>query len=276
MPARGGLKPIRRTNLSQSIVDQVIDLISRGVYKPGDKLPTERELTEMLGVGRSSIREAFQALAMMGVIEIRPSQGTFVKGPTPGLLIHPNILSPLTDRQVTEDLLEARTVLEPIVAALAAERASEADIAEMQDHLDRCRQALASREPVYELSAGFHLLVARASHNAVFESFIRPIMGLLAARGARIEGHEGFNRWELASHWEICGAIAARDPARAKAAMKEHLKRSADAYLALDTAAQPEPDHPAQPHRRPDPDGRPEPHSRPEPHDRPEQQKGDA
>jgi DNA-binding FadR family transcriptional regulator len=225
------VEPISRTNISKSIVDQVVDLIAGGHYRPGERLPSERELMETLGVGRSSIREAFQALAIMGLIDIRPGQGTFVRDITTDVIIRRNIFAPLINPEVTGELVEARIAVEPTIAALAARRHTEDELSAIDDVLSQCDRAIATGEPVYSHSASFHLLVARASHNTVFVRFMETLINLMAARGSRIEEHADFVRWELLSHREVRDAVALRDSDAARRLMEEHIVQSSRWYL---------------------------------------------
>ncbi|MBN1883723.1 MAG: FadR family transcriptional regulator [Deltaproteobacteria bacterium] len=225
------MEPISRTNISKSIVDQVVDLIASGEYRPGQRLPSERELMETLGVGRSSIREAFQALAIMGLIDIRPGQGTFVREITTDVIIRSNVFAPLLTPEATGELVEARLAVEPTIAALAAQRHTEEELSAVDDILSHCERALASGEPVYSLSASFHLLIARASHNTVFIRFMETLATLMAARGARIEEHTDFIHWELESHRTVRDAVAARDGDAARKVMEEHIIESSRFYF---------------------------------------------
>jgi GntR family transcriptional regulator, transcriptional repressor for pyruvate dehydrogenase complex len=230
------MEQVVKTNISEAIVRQMVDRIARGEHKPGEKLPPERELMQLLGVGRSSIREAFQALALMGLIDIRPGQGTFVRAVTSETVIHPSIFAPLVDPEVTAELLEARRAFEPVAAELAAQRCTESDLAALESVLRQCREALENGEPVYSLSAGFHLLIARASHNTVFVRFMESIVNLMAARGANIEEHYDFVLWELESHRRVLESVASKNPDLAREAMLEHLESSADFYRELSSA----------------------------------------
>ena len=125
------LVEIERTTTTQAIVEQVIDLLKRGELKPGDKLPSENELVEMLGVGRSSIREAKQTLVAMNLIEAHPGRGSFIKEIGPESIINPDIVWLLLADEHMWALYEVRMLLEVQIAALAAKRATEDDFAAM-------------------------------------------------------------------------------------------------------------------------------------------------
>jgi GntR family transcriptional regulator, transcriptional repressor for pyruvate dehydrogenase complex len=227
------LEQVVKTNLPETIARLIVSRIAKGEYKPGQKLPPEKELMYLFAVGRSTIREAFQALALMGLIDIRPGQGTFIRDIKKETVIQPSLFLPLVDPETTAELLEARVAVEPVVAELAAVRRTENDLSGMSKILNECEEALQSGEPVYSLSAGFHLLLARASRNTVFVRFLESIINLMAARGAKIEEYQAFTLWELNSHREILGMVEEQNPSGAKETMLEHLTRSADYYLQI-------------------------------------------
>src|SRR5262245_59456553 len=119
------MKPVTRTSLSDEIVQQIIDLISREVLKPGDRLPSERELCKKFGVGRTSLREALRSLAVMGILDGRVGDGTFVSDSNSKYLAKSLQWGLLLDRKKVQDLIETRLMLESQTAFLAAQRAGE-------------------------------------------------------------------------------------------------------------------------------------------------------
>jgi len=225
------MEPINRVNISESIVRQMIDLISKGVYPPGKKLPPERELMQQLSVGRSSVREAFQALAIMGLVDIRPGLGTFVREVTNDVAVPASIFAPLVRPEDAEDLLEARLLVEPSIAAMAARRHTEEEIEGIGRLLERCKDASRSGEPVYPLAGRFHVEIAKATHNIVFTRFIETIAGLFAVRGALMERHEDYLDWEYGSHYAIFEAVRSRDPNEAHEQMEKHIREVTRFYV---------------------------------------------
>ena len=123
----GKIKPVSRTTLVDEIFEQFLTLIINGDLAPGEKLPPERELAEKLGVGRPSTREALRALSMMGVLDARPGEGTFVTNAPIESFLSPFILSMRITKENSLEIIEARTTLELKLATLAAERASQED-----------------------------------------------------------------------------------------------------------------------------------------------------
>ena len=106
------MRPVTRTSLSDEIVEQIIDLISRDVLKPGERLPPERELCKRFGVGRSSLREALRSLAVMGILDGRVGDGTFVANNNKKYLEKILQWGLLLDRKTVEDLIDTRLMLE--------------------------------------------------------------------------------------------------------------------------------------------------------------------
>ena len=125
-----GLKPAPRHKLAETVAQQLLAQVRSGIYEPGMRMPSERELMASLGVGRSTIREALNGLAVLGVIEIRHGQGAFVIQTDPAT--PPGALTSSLAKGVTRDLLEARVAVELTIAELAARRRTPTDIREIE------------------------------------------------------------------------------------------------------------------------------------------------
>lgn len=216
--------------MSEAIVTQIRTLIRTGRLRPGDRLPSERDLCERVGVSRVTVREALRVLEAAGLVDIRVGAhgGAFVTAPSSvklgADLADLVTLSPLTPVEVTE----ARQVFENGIVPLVVARATEQDIADLNAMVDGHEAAL--REGTYgmPMSAAFHVRFAASAHNAVIESLVRSFHGplLMSLREAQVAqplmGHRG-----TVEHREIVAAVAARDTARAQALMAGHLRRTA-------------------------------------------------
>ena len=130
------IQPIRKKAISDEIVDQLIDLISRNKLAPGERLPAERDLCRQFGVGRTTLREALRSLATLGIIEGRVGEGTFISEDSSRHLEKSLQWGLLLDEKGVEDLIETRLMLECQTAEAAAERAGPDDIAAISD-IDR-------------------------------------------------------------------------------------------------------------------------------------------
>ncbi len=223
MPAAPG----GRVRRSERVAAQIVELIRQQDLRPGDVLPTESELMGLMSVGRSSIREALRGLSVLGQVEIRQGAGTFVRSPDP--LVGPDAsavgaISGALAHGLTEELLEAREIIEVRAAGLAARRATGEDIAALERLVEAARAALSGRQRGFLLSADFHLGVARAAHNNVLEGFVASYVPVLAERATVLERLPGYMEWEIRAHDEIRRAIAAHDARLAAARMRDHLK----------------------------------------------------
>src|SRR5205085_11974073 len=135
-PQRMDLAPIKSTRIYEEIVRQIKTMIAEGRLKSGDQLPPERDLAEKFLVSRTSVREALRVLESVGLIEIRPGEGTFVREVSVDALVEPLALVLLSQREMIGELFEARRLLEPTIAGLAARRAAREEVQEMERLLD--------------------------------------------------------------------------------------------------------------------------------------------
>jgi GntR family transcriptional regulator, transcriptional repressor for pyruvate dehydrogenase complex len=221
---------VQRVTAAQAVADRLLAMIRGGSLRPGDQLPTERELADRLAVGRSSVREAMQVLATLNVVEARPGAGTFVRRPRFADFVTPETLSLLALSTRALELLEAREMIEPPTARLAAMRGTEEDFAVIEGLLDRHERAMEAGLQVTEHAARFHVLVAEASHNRIATTFMESILGVLTARGRRIDGNRIYALQDLTEHRAILAVLRERDAERAAENMLDHIVRSAATY----------------------------------------------
>ena len=166
------MRPVTRTSLSDEIVSQIIDLISRDVLKPGERLPSERELCKQFGVGRSSLREALRSLAVMGILDGRIGDGTFVSDSNERYLEKTLQWGLLLDRKKIQDLIETRLMLESQTAFLAAQRASSENIDEIERTLRGMESLIQQPEKYLEFDVQFHLTIAQATQNSILYNLL--------------------------------------------------------------------------------------------------------
>jgi GntR family transcriptional regulator, transcriptional repressor for pyruvate dehydrogenase complex len=230
------LQPPRKVTIVESIVAQIVQQVLDGRLNAGDRLPSERQLINMLGVSRSSVREALQGLTMMGLIESRPGQGSFVSANARARVM-PDMESPaITDRlerQMRLQLIEARRTLEGPVARMAAERATPADVAGLRRCLDDYRAGPFRHERNDRTPSphnAFHLMVAEMSRNPFFvpvvETLLRALPGTLRQHEELSLDSQRLQRIsddEIAMHEAIVSAIERGDGDAAFAAMVDHL-----------------------------------------------------
>jgi GntR family transcriptional repressor for pyruvate dehydrogenase complex len=222
--------PVTTARVSATIVGRIKAAIRDGTLAPGDQLPPERDLTTQLGVSRVSVRDALRMLEAHGLVEVRVGArgGAFVTAPAPKLvgegLADMLMLGDVDPAQVTE----ARMVFELGLLELACARATEEDVADLNEICDRADAALAAGEYAPSLSAEFHARLARATHNdalaLLVESFQAPLARSLR-RARELDPAAGLQG--ALEHRELVAALAAGDAARARKIMTAHLGRTA-------------------------------------------------
>lgn len=214
---------IRKNKVYEEVARQIERMILQKMH-PGDKLPAERELAELFGVSRSSIRDAMRSLELVGLVEPRQGAGTVVREISPDMLVTPlsNVIA--HKRQLVGELLDFRKMLEPALAARAALRASVQEIIEMEEILRRQSEKLSRGELAIEEDSEFHYTIAMGSGNSVVLKVLDVVMDLLRETRARSLQREGRPEKSLAGHRRILAAIKRRDRAAAEAAMRQHLK----------------------------------------------------
>jgi GntR family transcriptional repressor for pyruvate dehydrogenase complex len=223
------LEPIRPKKISEEIVNQIKKLISKGDLKPGDRIPSERELATMLGVSRPSVREAIMVLDAMGFLESRQGGGTFVRALTESSIMDPLAkLVEKRDPELLRALAEVRMGLEGWSAYLAAQRADAEDLADMRRLYAVMEKQAAKGGWNPEVDAEFHYAITAASHNSLQMHVLDSIHSLFhtTIQVALMEFYQqqGHIQLLLTHHREIMEAIAARQPELARQKMMEHLK----------------------------------------------------
>ena len=221
-------RQIERATVSDAIVDQLRGLVAQGILKPGDRLPSERELCKRFGVGRTSVREALKPLITMGLLEGRMGSGTFVAAET-GQFQKSLQWGLLSDLKSRDDLVETRHMLETNAAYWAAERAGEKNLAVIRVTLNGMEENLGHPPIFQKFDTEFHFEIARAAQNRMLYRLINVIRGQIQTWiGERLaltpDRSEILARTSLAQHRDIFAAIEAKDGPAARAAMDRHIQ----------------------------------------------------
>lgn len=217
------LEPVKSVRIYEDIVRQVKALIADGHLKSGDRLPPERDLAERFRVSRTSVREALRSLQSRGLIEIRAGEGAFVRDVSVEALIEPLALVILPYREAVGELFEARRLLEPDIAAMAARRATREELAEMERILaEQAREVAHGRTGMAQDSA-LHAAIAAAAHNRAIVRIVNALVDLLAQSREESLQTPGRPRRSHQDHRRILAAIRRRDEAGARRAMLNHL-----------------------------------------------------
>lgn len=226
------LGPVRRTNLSAAIADRIAENIAQGKLPAGSRLQSERELSDLFGVGRSSIREAIKTLESRGLVEGRQGEGRFVRAQDlAGLVQQPAGPLSVTEREVAQ-LYEARTIIEPGMAALAAGRALRRDLAATRRLLERHEERVRAGTYGGAEDTAFHLRVAAMAENPLLARLLEAVLQALHAIREPALRTAPSLRLSLDGHWRVLEALEAHDVPAAHEAALAHLDRSRQ--LALD------------------------------------------
>lgn len=219
--------PIKPKKISIQIADQIRTSILAGEFSPGDKLPPERELAEMFGVSRPSVREALNNLAASGLVESYQGGGTVVKS-----LVESQSATPLselirTERERALDVVEVRKGMEAWTAFYAAQRALPEDLRRMEEVIAAMEASLTGTASAEDLDANFHILIAKSTHNIIWLHMMQSVFDAMKefqqSVWRAVYLSEEDRRLLFTHHKAVFEAIRAHSPERARAAMLEHL-----------------------------------------------------
>ncbi|MFN8593762.1 MAG: FadR/GntR family transcriptional regulator [Thermomicrobiales bacterium] len=220
---------IRREPMAAEVARRLVDYLLSGGVEPGSRIPSERQLAEAFGVGRSAVREAIAALSLIGLTEVRHGDGTYLKRPDSPLLPQVVEWGLLLGEKRTADLVEARQKIEVDIAGLAAQRCTREDLDDLERILKRLDVESRKAGPAggfVETDVDFHLRLAEAARNSALRDVLSSIQALLRAWIGRVIA-EGQREASYLEHVPIMNALRAGDPAAAEAAMDAHLQSAA-------------------------------------------------
>lgn len=218
------LSSVAAESAAAAVARRLLDLITSGELEPGTRLPPERQLAATLEVGRSAVREALAALEVLGVVDVRPGSGTYLRGSVSELLPQSLSWGMLIGRRSTTELLEVRGALEIYSARLAAERMPDDAITRLGDHLERMRATAADPPAFVEADLAFHHELAASVDNTVLLDLLQIIRSLLRVWADRAVDDPDEIRRAIAEHAAVFDAIAARDGDQAASAMAAHMQ----------------------------------------------------
>lgn len=220
-------KHLQASRLYEQIISQIEANIEDGTLSAGDKLPPERELSEQFGVSRTVVREAVKALREKGLVRIYPGKGTFITDNTSEVMRESiGLMVKIDQDKGLANLMQIRAMLEPEIAALAAQMATPEDISEMEQAIQAMDEALDDADAFVEADQQFHHSLAQATQNELILRLINPIVELLREQRIRIfdAGTGGPQRGQQ-HHKRIFSAIVDRASDAARQAMIDHLEQ---------------------------------------------------
>ncbi len=219
--------PVKSGKISERIVQQIKNAILRGTLKQGDRLPPERKLVERFRASRISVREALKNLETSGLLRIKPGSGVFVAEVNSKLLSE-SLSSILHIRKATiNELTEARIILEPGIARLAAERITPEEMIRLDQNVQKTIKVVNSNRPAYQQNIEFHSLLAEATHNPVIALIMNPLFDVLKEMNLEMEGpvqrRIDISRHAVVYHQKILKAIREKDERKVYKLMLKHI-----------------------------------------------------
>jgi GntR family transcriptional repressor for pyruvate dehydrogenase complex len=213
----------RKPSLSQEVLSRLVDMLLSGALSPGDRLPPERGLAQMMGISRPSLREGLRALTALGVLVSTQGRGTYLARSLDRLPLEPYLLQLLLNTGKLHEFIELRRIIEPAVAALAARRAGDEERAEITRRWSDYERAVGSgdREAESETGRQFHLALARATGNQTLVQLMDSLGDLMRETGRVVLTHaSGASRED---HRALYEAVMKKQAAEARRLMRRHL-----------------------------------------------------
>jgi len=216
--------PVQPSKVFEQIVEQIERRILSGELRSGDRLPSERELGEQFHVSRTAVREAMKTLAQKGLVDMRPGRGTIViDGTSRAVKRSLGLMLSVGQEDGSQNLVEVREILEPEIAALAAARATEKEIAAMRQAVAIMDNNLTNADAFIAADNDFHRALAQGTHNVLILRLVDSIVDLLSEQRKQIFAVEGGPQRGQFHHKRLLDAVLHHNPEAARQAMQAHL-----------------------------------------------------
>jgi GntR family transcriptional repressor for pyruvate dehydrogenase complex len=225
------LHAIKKTRIHEEVFSQIHELIREGRFKARDQLPSERELAETFKVSRTSVREALRTLESQGLIVSRTGTGNFVVDLPVEALVGPLARMLIDEKTALADVFELRKLIEPHIAALAAERATERDIAQLKKIVAKQKEAVSRGETGVDADAELHLCISRATQNQALQKLVSGLMEMLSRSREESLQTDQRRASSIATHRRIVGAIEKHDRSKARSEMLRHIEQVEESVL---------------------------------------------
>lgn len=240
------LEPIKKTSVVEQAIEKMYQLIKEQNLRANDKLPSERELSSMLGISRNSMREALRVLEMIGVIKVEHGSGMVIDvGKVSDAVTRPLSFALLINREKMNELFEARLIVETACAGLAAERATDEEIDALNKAYEKLYKYQFERAKGIQCELALHDLIAKASHNDLLQRIISSLRQVLRESREMSVPSSGVTPATVESQRQIIESIGRHDAATARELMREHIsavaervQRGVEAKLAQEQKAQ--------------------------------------
>ncbi|MEO7296376.1 MAG: FadR/GntR family transcriptional regulator [Candidatus Limnocylindria bacterium] len=221
--SRRAPKPVRRTSLGEEIADRLITSILNGKFAFGERLPAERDLARYLDIGRPTLREAIRILSAIGLVEVRHGEGMFVVDEHSRFVAKAFSWAFLLDARTIADVVDTRLAIESELSVLAAERGTLEDFRCLAELIRTMEESRGNPKRFAAADLEFHLTIARAADNMILGRLLNAIRSVLERWIDRALSVPSVDDLAIEQHRRIADGISARDPVRARGAMREHL-----------------------------------------------------
>ncbi|MEG2153247.1 MAG: FadR/GntR family transcriptional regulator [Clostridia bacterium] len=222
-----GLKQIKKSTMAELIIDQVLQMIDQGIFVPGQKLPSEKELLEILCVSRPTVREAMRSLMTMGLVEIRCGDGTYLNDSVKLISEHFKNTNLLRHFSYNE-LIDTRLLLECEMARLAALNATEQDLQNLEKAFADVAGTMDTSDiEFHRMDARFHMAIAECSKNRFMKEILSALQDLLVMMNVSVPSYREIRQQSCASSREIVNAIKTGDSQLAQQIMYQHIADTA-------------------------------------------------
>lgn len=230
---QGRLNALPASTPTAAVASELLRYFTSGGLEPGSRLPAERKLAEMLATGRSAVREALAALEVLGIVEVRPGSGTYLRSSASELLPRTLSWGLMLGAQDARDLMHVREALEVLAARLAAQNGDDTAVARLRDHLlTMSRHAdLGDHHAFVEADAHFHQELAAIADNAALGSVLQSVRALLRVWVDRSVDNAADARRAIDEHTALVEAVRDGDVAVAETAMTAHMKTAGERIL---------------------------------------------
>ena len=228
--ALGGSIP--STSVVTEVTRRLLDYFTGGTVAPGDRLPPERQLAASLGVGRSAVREALAALEVLGVVDVRPGSGTYLRGSTSELLPQTLSWGMLLGEPQTRELLGVRHALEVQAARLAAGTVSDEALARLAGHLKTMRSHKSDFAAFVAADMRFHQELAACAGNPLLDQMLQSVRSLVRVWVERALDDSRHAQLTCNEHATILTALRHRDASAAAEAMSRHMDSAGQRLVA--------------------------------------------
>lgn len=213
--------PLRRGNIADKVFQQLMEKVSNGEWKAGDKIPSENELSESLQVSRNTVRQALQKMNALGIAEARQGEGTYIKKIDTSFYVNLLIPSVFLGEQDQRKLFEFEKCIQEGAVVLACEKATEQELKDLSDKLEMMKRA-GDNKSYNDADIDFHVYLAEITHNEMFGKAMQIIKSMLTG-GLSLLVDEYGTEESIQAHERIVEALCRRDADAAGLYMKEHM-----------------------------------------------------